>query len=302
MEKAIISVVVPIYNTEKYLEKCLESIINQSCEDFQIVLVDDGSTDESGKICDVFAGRDKRIKVVHQKNQGLVRARKVGLEEAEGDYVYYVDSDDWLDKNVIETFMNIILKFQVDIVSVGIKREYGGGKIQIDPVSFKDGFYNKKDIKEKIIPKLINTNKFFEWGQHLTYWHYLIRKNVLYENQRKVSDHIRMAEDIICVFPCILDANSMYICSDVYYHYRQRSDSMKWIEQEDEYKNLQLASCILVKKFSMEKEKDILLKKVKYLMLFELLTSVPSTVLFKDGTFPYVDFPAKSKVAVYGAV
>ena len=104
MEKISITVIVPIYNTGLYLEECLNSIVGQSYSDFQIILVDDGSTDGCEKICDKYAQIDSRIKVIHQKNSGLVNARKTGLKEADGDYIYYVDSDDWLDKNIIENF------------------------------------------------------------------------------------------------------------------------------------------------------------------------------------------------------
>ncbi|MEY8494218.1 glycosyltransferase [Lachnospiraceae bacterium 29-91] len=301
MENKYISVIVPIYNTKKYINECLDSIVYQSYSNFQIILIDDGSTDGSGEICDEYAKRDKRIKVVHQRNMGLVNARKKGLYEAEGDYIYYVDSDDWIDKNVIEKFMSLVDTTDLDMISVGIKREYGSGKTQIDLESFESGFYNNEEIREKLIPHLISTDKFFEWGQHLTYWHYLIKKKLLQKNLIKVNDQIRMAEDVACVYPCILDSNNIYINCGVYYHYRQRSDSMKWTQRPDEYVNLQKVYHVLKDKFLVQKEKQELMKKAKYLLLFEILTSVPEKMLFKVNTFPYNDFPYNSKIIVYGA-
>ena len=105
-----ISVVVPVYNTVRYLKKCIDSIVKQSFIDFQIILVDDGSTDGSERICDEYAKADSRIKVIHQTNSGVVRARKTGLKAADGDYIYYVDSDDWIDENIIKSFMDILSK------------------------------------------------------------------------------------------------------------------------------------------------------------------------------------------------
>ena len=299
-EKKSISVIVPVYNTKKFLKDCLDSIVLQSYGDFEIILVDDGSTDGCEQICDRYAERDTRIQVIHQPNRGLVNARKAGLRVAQGDYIYYVDSDDWLDKNVIETFILIIQEQAPHMISVGIKREYGH-RVQIDSVPFRDGLYTKKKIREILIPELINTEKFFEWGQHLTYWHYLIRKTLLLENQQKLDDEIRMAEDIACVYPCILDAGSIYICSDVYYHYRQRNDSMKWTEVPNEYDNLKKVYKVLGEKLLNQDDKNVLMKMFTYLILFEILTSVPEKMLFQDGTFPYKKFPEHSKVVVYGA-
>ena len=100
MEK--VSVIIPIYNASSTLEKCLNSIINQTYKNLEIILVDDGSTDSSGKICDKFAKNDDRIKVIHKKNEGLGKTRNVGILESTGDYLFFVDSDDFIDLNTIE--------------------------------------------------------------------------------------------------------------------------------------------------------------------------------------------------------
>lgn len=302
MKKTIISVIVPIYNTIKYLKECLDSIVSQTYEDFQIILVDDGSTDGCEQICDEYANKDKRITVIHQQNSGIVMARKAGLQKADGVYIYYVDSDDWIDNNIIMSFMEIILKHAVDMISVGVKREYGNGKTQTDVDPFEKGLYLKEDICNKVIPHLINTNKFFEWGQHLTYWHYLIKKELLIKNLENVSNRIRMADDVACIYPCILDAAQIYINGNEFYHYRQRNDSVKWTEDSNEYENLQELYRLLSKRFNKEVQAKELMKKAKYLILFEILTSTSNRLLFEhNSTFPYQYFPQDSKVVVYGA-
>lgn len=300
-EEIKISVIVPVYNTREYLEQCLDSIIDQSYKQFQLVLVDDGSSDGSELICDQYAKRDNRIKVIHQKNAGLVNARKVGAQEAEGNYVYYVDCDDWIDNNVLQSFVDILATDLVDMISVGVKREYGNARFSIDSVPFEDGLYVNREIRNKLIPKLISTDKFFDWGQHLTFWHFLFRKELLLKNQEKLDDQIVIGEDFGCIYPCILDANSIYIRSDIFYHYRQRSNSLKWMENPKEYENFQLVYKILLDRFSKEAEAASLVKKLRYLLVFELLTSVAGKVEFSDVLFPYEDFPQGSKVIVYGA-
>lgn len=116
--KALVSIVVPVYNVEKYLRQCLDSIINQTYSEIQIILVDDGSTDSSGMICDEYAGNDTRIEVVHQKNQGLSGARNTGIACSRGEYIIFVDSDDFIDTDMIRTFIDA-MEPEVSIVSCG---------------------------------------------------------------------------------------------------------------------------------------------------------------------------------------
>lgn len=111
-----VSVIVPVYKVEKYLDKCVKSILNQTYRDFEILLVDDGSPDGCGKMCDLYAQKDSRVKVIHKKNGGLSDARNVGIENAQGKYLLFVDSDDWIDSILIEKIVRIAEKWDTDIV------------------------------------------------------------------------------------------------------------------------------------------------------------------------------------------
>src|SRR5574344_1424030 len=106
MENPKVSIIVPIYNVEKYLDRCMESLLNQTLKDIEIIMVDDGSPDNCPKMCDEYAKRDKRVKVIHKKNGGLGYARNSGLDIATGEYVAFVDSDDYVDVNMYETLYN----------------------------------------------------------------------------------------------------------------------------------------------------------------------------------------------------
>lgn len=122
----LISVIVPVYNVESYLEKCIESIQNQSYKSLEIILVNDGSTDSSGDICDKYAACDKRIRVIHQKNGGISSARNTGLEVANGDYIAFVDSDDYIDFKMYEDLLNILKEYNLDIIDCGSFRDKNG--------------------------------------------------------------------------------------------------------------------------------------------------------------------------------
>ena len=124
MESDLISVIVPVYNVEKYLEKCINSIINQTYKKLEIILVDDGSTDNSGKMCDDFAKKDKRIKVIHKENGGLSDARNFGIDVAVGKYIAFVDSDDFLKEDFYEYLMNLKEKTNSDIIECSFIRAY----------------------------------------------------------------------------------------------------------------------------------------------------------------------------------
>ena len=106
-KEPLISVIIPVYNVEEYLDRCLESATLQTYKNIEIILIDDGSTDNSGKMCDEWAEKDRRIRVIHQKNGGLSNARNKGIEEAKGEFISFIDSDDWIEANMLTDFISI---------------------------------------------------------------------------------------------------------------------------------------------------------------------------------------------------
>ena len=129
MDNPLISVIVPVYNVEPYLRKCLDSIVNQTYKNLDIILVDDGSTDNSGAICDEYTQKDDRIIVIHQANAGQSAARNAALDTMRGEYVMFVDSDDWLEIEACETSLASIIDHHADIVCFGHRRCYPSGHI-----------------------------------------------------------------------------------------------------------------------------------------------------------------------------
>ena len=121
MENPKVSILVPIYNVEKYLSRCIESVLSQDFRDYELILVDDGSPDRCPQICDEYAKKDSRIKVIHKKNGGLSDARNIGLDIATGEYVMFIDSDDFVDIDMMESMMNNMIDNNVDLVVCNIK-------------------------------------------------------------------------------------------------------------------------------------------------------------------------------------
>lgn len=114
-KKSLVSIIVPAYNAEKFIDKCIRSVLNQSYPNLELILVDDGSTDETGKICEEYASKDTRVRVIHKKNSGVSAARNMGLSSAIGEYVVFLDSDDWLDEDIVELALK---KYQKNCINI----------------------------------------------------------------------------------------------------------------------------------------------------------------------------------------
>lgn len=215
-EKLKVSVVVPVYNVELYLEKCINSILKQTYSDFEILLIDDGSTDHSGELCDRFAVLDKRIRVIHQKNEGLAEVRNIGIKNAKGSYILFVDSDDWIDQITIEKCLSIIEKYNADIVCFRFIKEYCD-KTHKENKSYAGDdikILNKKEALELLFyPKYVDTitcNKFVKREMF---------EGVIYPKGK-------LHEDLFTTYKFVANAETIVCISDELYHYYQNPQSI----------------------------------------------------------------------------
>ena len=218
------SVIVPVYKVEKYLPDCIESVLNQTFSDFELILVDDGSPDSCPEICDSYKEKDDRIKVVHKPNGGLASARRAGIKAASGDYVFNLDSDDLIENDVLESAYKIIKDTDCEIVSFAYRWVKNGQTVNITDDCLDEGLYSEEDIKKHIYPKLLMDKNM----NHVSY--YLsgkaVKRELLTPHQLNVSEKISLGEDLCCVVPCYLHAKSVYISKKTAYLYTVRNDSM----------------------------------------------------------------------------
>jgi len=220
----VISIIVPVYNVEKFLPSCIESIVSQTYSNFELIIVNDGSKDSSGQICNLFAKNDARIKVVHQENKGLVNARKSGLQIASGKYVLYIDGDDYVESNFCELLIKETYNFNADIVIGGYIRNYRGRMITVKNI-LPAGRYENDEI-EKIWEKMIFTGDFFSHGISTYSWGKLFRRDILIPIQMSIPSNITIGEDAACVYPFISKTSKLVITSASNYHYVQHQSSM----------------------------------------------------------------------------
>ena len=220
-----ISVIVPIYNISCYLPPCIESILSQTFQDLEILLVDDGSTDGCSEICEEYKQQDSRIKVIHKANGGLVSARKAGIRGASGDYIAFVDGDDWIEPDMYQRMYRTITEQDVDIVMCGRYEDVGdSGKKVFHGIP--EGRYGKEEMLHSVYPHMIAKEDFFEYGILPVVWDKLFRRECLEKYQLAVDQRIVMGEDAACVYPCILNADSIYVMQECLYHYRQSTASI----------------------------------------------------------------------------
>ncbi len=220
----LISIIVPAYNVENFLPTCIESIILQTYSNFELIIVNDGSNDSSGEICNSFAKIDPRIKVVHQENKGLVKARQAGLQVASGKYVLYIDGDDYVEDNFCELLIKETYNFDADIVIGGYIRNYRGRMIKVKNI-LDDGRYENEGIN-MIWEKMIFSGDFFSHGISTYSWGKLFKREILIPIQMSIPSNITIGEDAACVYPFISKTKRLVITSASNYHYVQHQSSM----------------------------------------------------------------------------
>lgn len=215
----LISVIVPVFNVEEYVTECIESIVNQTYQNIQIILVDDGSQDLSGTICDQYAALDKRIEVIHQFNKGLVVARKSGLKRAQGDYIGFVDGDDYIEADMYENLLREIQESDVDFIHSGFIQN---GETII-PFTRSNICFSKAEEKERIIRTAIFGKESYIAP---SIWSKLFKAHIIKMCYSQIPDSAQYGEDLINLCICIKECNKAVLMDKAYYHYRYREDSI----------------------------------------------------------------------------
>lgn len=292
-----VSVIIPIYNVGKYLRECIRSVSQQTYTNIEIILVDDGSTDNSRDICMYYCSIDKRIQLVVKENGGLVSARKAGLSIAKGEYVTFVDGDDWIEKDYLETiFSQIDFEKNADIIAYGCIEDYENHSIRrVNGV--KKGYYTG-ELLTQLKRKMLMKDMFFEWGILPHLCDKIIRRELLESQLKNISDNVEFGEDAACSFPCIYYAKKMYILENTKYHYRQREGSIvKRYGEIDEKGILDLYNS-LNRVFICDIE---LQKQLKMYMFFVLMLKGYTKISNEMCLFPFEKVKKNSRILVYGA-
>lgn len=209
-----ISIIVPIYNVEKYLARCIDSILIQTFEDFELILVNDGSTDNSGKICEEYKCRDKRIKVIHKENKGVSSARNTGIKNSLGEYIYFIDPDDWIEKNAIETLYKLAKKENYDLIQFKyIVNDKDKNRIYVN--KNENVFTDENLLKMTLLGK----NIFSVWSK-------FIKREFILNNNILFNEDISCGEDLLYTVKVAIHKPKYIFINEYLYNYYKHDKSL----------------------------------------------------------------------------
>ncbi|NLL79467.1 MAG: glycosyltransferase family 2 protein [Clostridiales bacterium] len=225
----LVSVIIPVYNAEQYIEQAVESVRCQTYPKLEILLVDDGSTDKSGSLCDAFADRDERIRVIHQPNNGLTATWKRGVREAKGEYVGFVDSDDWIDPDMYEKLLFEAQKQEADIVCCGIHHIFEGNthKPWDDEMKLSKNVYTQEELAKEVYPVLLNDGSFMGRSLQPNRVSKLVKRKLILDNMDLCDNCVSVGEDFQFSLSIITEAKKIAVLPGFLpYYYRVNEKSM----------------------------------------------------------------------------
>ena len=235
-----VSIIVPIYNVERYLQSCIDSILVQTYKDFELILVDDGSPDQSGVICDKYAAQDPRIQVIHKQNQGLGMARNTGLEHATGEFVCFVDSDDWIEPNALECWVKAQKQYNADIVMCNYQKRTDEKEVLYRyEIRNKECCYQDEKIEQEIFWPMIGqeSTEKEDFTVNMCVWTNLYKRDLIErEHIRFLSEREYLSEDICFNLQYLLNCKVAVMIPESLYCYRYNPTSLTNQYKKDEYK------------------------------------------------------------------
>lgn len=302
MEK--VSIIIPVYNGEHFLDKCVYSVLNQNYKNIEIILVDDGSVDRSGAICDLYEKEYANIKVIHKKNGGQTSARKAGVKLSSSKWITFLDCDDWIEKGYIENMINIIKASQdVDIV---ISERYinNGAETYVHRNGLAEGYYSRNQIANKILP-------FFIWNKWTrkdilihSLCNILIDRSLADISLRDVDERLRLNEDGVALAIALKHASGIYVMPYVGYHYIMRDTSVTHNLSETDMEMIP----ILYESYIKVMDNLIDISQIKYQVNMRFGYMLVNGILRKwkmeyrtEFLTPYEIIKKTSKIVIYGA-
>ncbi|WP_161522471.1 glycosyltransferase [Caldibacillus thermoamylovorans] len=236
-----VSIIVPLYKAESNLKQCIDSILSQTIRDFELILVNDGSPDRSGDIAEEYKSKDSRVIVIHQSNQGVAKARNTGIHSANGEYIGFVDADDWIESNMYFEMYNMAKSSSADIVICGYVKG-NNSKINEEQPPLNDGIYYSKDIVNKIITPMVGTieKNLVSWKYRVmgSVWRNIFKKELLIDHNLYFNKDLSYSEDLIFCIESLLKSKKIAVINRPFYHYRISERSLSNGYRNDLFENL----------------------------------------------------------------
>ena len=299
--KPRISVIVPIYNVASFLPKCIESILEQSFADFELILVNDGSPDNSNDICLHYQEIDNRIIILNKQNGGLLSARKAGLEYAQAEFISFVDGDDWVDIDFLASMYRIAELHAVDMVISGFVRAFEGRNEKMHPF-YKQGIYLTSKLND-LLNNMLNTSTFFQHGVSTYVWNKLFRRSILNKVLFLVPNEITMGEDAAITYSYMPHCVGIGITHSCNYFYRQRVNSMVKSIQSSELERNHLNNLVFYLNGALlpKLDKTKLRRDLLYYLYSQALVRFGGLISDVDIHIPFLGLKKNDRVLVYSS-
>lgn len=300
----LISIIVPVYNTQQYLSECLESILKQTYQNIEVILVDDGSEDESLKTCMEYAQKEPKIIVVQNRHQGVVATRKSGVKQASGQYCMFVDSDDWIEKDLIDAVLTLTDSGNIDIVNYNMKSVYPDKSLEWR-YTIKDGVYEFEQL-EYVYKKMMFDFENGYPGIIQSLSTKLIKRDILLSAIENVDDRITMGEDAAVVYKAMLLAKRVAVTSNVFYYYRVNQGSMSNTKDFDIFMKISCFHKYMQKVFAEYRKEYRLNDQLQMYLIHFIEKGVGDIFSLKTRRSYCIPYKAlsdnrKKKIVLYGA-
>ncbi len=302
--EALVSIIVPAYNAEDYLEECLNSIVDQTYKKLEIIVVDDGSTDRSTEICDEYSIRDSRVRVLHQKNAGVAAARREGVLYAQGNYICFADADDKMGNRMIEELVKNI--GQCDLITSGHYCENKDGNLAEEMDAIEEGIYDTEKSMRYLVSNMLSFENRFEYGILPYLWNKMFRTKILKDIIKDMNSALTYAEDVELLFQYILRCNSVRITHKCYYYYCYRGESLSRSINKKYMCDLYQIYVELEKAFSGHPLERVLMHQLQLFVTIRIYAitgymDFPSNTQVIHYAFPFPELEKDSKIILYGA-
>lgn len=296
-----VSVIIPIYNCEEYLDNCIKSILCQTLKDQEIICIDDGSTDHSAQIIKKFQAEDGRIILFQQKNQGAAAARNLGLKNAKGEYIAFLDADDWVEDCFLERLVNLMECAKADVVISGCIEEKGEASNKLLNL-LPSGIYAGSELIKKFFTQMLYFGDFYRFGILPYMWTKLYRKELI-RKHINVDTRIYDGEDVAVVYPCLLDTKKVVVTDECMYHYRIHKGSISFEKGTGFYDNVSRLYLYLNNKFKESQYYELMLPQLNQYLRWMIWIGMTMAEREKECgfCFPFGKVACGSNIILYGA-
>lgn len=292
----LVSIIVPVFNSEKFIRQCIDSILGQTYINYELVLVDDGSTDGSWEIINSYIHKYPQILAIQKENGGANSARKKGLELAQGDYIIFVDADDYIDPSFASKLINIMEKEEVDIVLSKVAKVLNEEIIGIIG-KLTEGKYKGNFIAEN----MIDTTRFFIGNMIIGLCANLYKRECADSIFSSIDLRIRVYEDFPCAILMLLDSKYVYFLDECLYFYRQNSSSVTHNYKNSNYSSLKYLYSYLTRELKKRNVSSLIYKEVEWVIIENLLIGGYDIFKNKEYLYPFDNVKKESRIIIYGA-